>query len=143
MIEARERIIAASCAARGCSSALSFVAGAAGGGGASGRRPGSTDPARGPVLTQPAPAIPREATIKAVEAAAQAGYDYLKVVLNTTRNGPEVETLKLIVSEGKKHNLPTIVHAVSVRDTLAALEARPQCSYTRRTSAISATIPRR
>ena len=55
----------------------------------------------------------------------QAGYDYLKVVLNTTQNGPEVETLKLIVAEGKKHNMPTIVHAVSVRDTLAALEAKP------------------
>jgi len=47
------------------------------------------------------------------------------VVLNTTQNGPEVETLKLVVSEGKKHNMPTIVHAVSVRDTLAALEAKP------------------
>ena len=55
----------------------------------------------------------------------QAGYDYLKVVLNTTQNGPEVETLKLIVAEGKKHNKPTIVHAVSVRDTLAAIEASP------------------
>jgi imidazolonepropionase-like amidohydrolase len=49
----------------------------------------------------------------------------LKVVLNTTRNGPEVETLKLIVAEGKKHGLPTVVHAVSVRDTLAALDASP------------------
>ena len=55
----------------------------------------------------------------------QAGYDYLKVVLNTTQNGPEIETLKLIVAEGKKHNKPTIVHAVSVRDTLAAIEAKP------------------
>ena len=55
----------------------------------------------------------------------KAGYDYLKVVLNTTQNGPELETLKLIVSEGKKHNKPTIVHAVSVRDTLAAIEAKP------------------
>jgi len=87
--------------------------------------PARTDPARGPFPTTPAPAIPREATIKAVEGAVQAGYDYLKVVLNTTQNGPELETLKLIVSEGKKHNKPTIVHAVSVRDTLAAIEARP------------------
>src|SRR5688572_677016 len=87
--------------------------------------PARTDPARGPLPTTPAPAIPREATIKAVESAVQAGYDYLKVVLNTTQNGPEVETLKLIVAEGKKHNKPTIVHAVSVRDTLAALEAKP------------------
>ena len=87
--------------------------------------PARTDPARGPVPTTPAPAIPRASTIKAVEDAVQAGYDYLKAVLNTTQNGPEVETLKLIVSEGKKHNKPTIVHAVSVRDTLAALDAKP------------------
>jgi len=87
--------------------------------------PARTDPARGPVPTTPAPAIPRAATIKAVEDAVQAGYDYLKAVLNTTQNGPEVETLKLIASEGKKHNKPTIVHAVSVRDTLAALDAKP------------------
>ena len=87
--------------------------------------PARTDPARGPFPTKPAPAIAREVTIKAVENAVQAGYDYLKVVLNTTQNGPELETLKLIVSEGKKHNKPTIVHAVSVRDTLVAIEAKP------------------
>ena len=87
--------------------------------------PARTDPARGPVPATPAPAIPREATIKAVENAVQAGYDYLKVVLNVTQNGPEVDTLKLIVAEGKKRNKPTIVHAVSVRDALAALEAKP------------------
>src|SRR5215470_2623805 len=87
--------------------------------------PARTDPARAPLPPTAAPAIPRDATIKAVESAAQAGYDYLKVVLNVTQNGPEIDTLKLIVSEGKKHNMPTIVHAVSVRDTLAALEAKP------------------
>src|SRR5215471_153076 len=87
--------------------------------------PARTDPARAPLSATPAPAIPGEATIKAVENAKQAGYDYLKVVLNITRNGPEVDTLKLIVAEGKKLNMPTIVHAVSVRDTLAALEAKP------------------
>jgi len=87
--------------------------------------PARTDPARAPLGATPAPAIPREATIKAVENAVQAGYDYLKVVLNTTRNGPEVDTLKLTIAEGKKHNKPTIVHAVSVRDTLAAIETKP------------------
>jgi len=96
-----------------------------GGGGGGGEDPARTDPARGPVPEQPAPAIPHDATVKQVEAAAKAGYDYLKVVLNTTRNGPEVDTLKLIVTEGKKHGLPTIVHAVSVRDTLAAIDASP------------------
>jgi imidazolonepropionase-like amidohydrolase len=87
--------------------------------------PARTDPARGPLPTTPAPAIPRDVTIKGVENAKQAGYDYLKVVLNVTQKGPEVDTLKLIVSEGKKRNMPTIVHAVSVRDTLAAIEAKP------------------
>jgi imidazolonepropionase-like amidohydrolase len=87
--------------------------------------PARTDPARAPLPTKAAPAIQRDATIKAVADAVKAGYDYLKVVLNTTQNGPEIETLKLIVSEGKKSNTPTIVHAVSVRDTLAALDAKP------------------
>ena len=36
-----------------------------------------------------------------------------------------MDTLKLIVAEGKKRNLPTITHAVSVIDTLAAVDARP------------------
>ena len=36
-----------------------------------------------------------------------------------------MDTLKLIVAEGKKRNMPTITHAVSVIDTLAAVEARP------------------
>jgi imidazolonepropionase-like amidohydrolase len=87
--------------------------------------PARTDPARQPLSDQPAAAVPREVTIKGVEDAAKAGYDYLKVVLNSTKNGPELETLKLIVSEGKKHNMPTIVHAVSVRDTLVAIQAKP------------------
>ena len=87
--------------------------------------PARTDPARQPFTGPAAPAIPREATIQAVERAAQAGFDYLKVVLNTTPNGPEVDTLKLVVAEGKKHGLPTIVHAVSVRDTVAAIDAAP------------------
>jgi imidazolonepropionase-like amidohydrolase len=102
-----------------------FVPGAGGGGGGPRSDPARTDPARGPLPTQAAPAIPREATIKAVENAAQAGFDYLKSVINITQNGPELETLKLIVQEGKKRSLPTIVHAVSVRDTLAAVEAMP------------------
>ena len=87
--------------------------------------PARTDPARQGLPEQPAAAVPREVTIKGVEDAAKAGYDYLKVVLNATKTGPELETLKLIVSEGKKHNLPTIVHAVSVRDTLVAIQAKP------------------
>ena len=87
--------------------------------------PARTDPARLPLGTQAAPAIPRETTIKAIDNAKQAGYDYLKVVMNATPGGPEIATLKLIVEEGKKRGLPTIAHAVSIRDTLAAVEAAP------------------
>ena len=36
---------------------------------------------------------------------------------------PERETLGLVVKEGKKHNLPTITHAVAVIDALAAVDA--------------------
>jgi imidazolonepropionase-like amidohydrolase len=101
------------------------LAGAAPGAGPPRMDPARTDPARGPLPPQPAPAIPREATIAAVEAAKKAGYDYLKTVINITQNGPEVETLKLIVAEGKKRGMPTITHAVGVRDTVAAVEAMP------------------
>jgi imidazolonepropionase-like amidohydrolase len=60
-----------------------------------------------------------------IEDAAAAGYDYLKNVIITTPGGPEVDTLKFIVAEGAKRGLPTITHAVTVRDTLAAVEAGP------------------
>jgi imidazolonepropionase-like amidohydrolase len=101
------------------------LAGAAPGAGPPRMDPARTDPARGPLPPQPAPAIPREATVAQVEAAKKAGYDYLKTVINITQNGPEVETLKLVVAEGKKHGMPTITHAVGVRDTVAAVEAKP------------------
>ena len=87
--------------------------------------PARTDASRGPRNGPPAPAIPREQTIQMVQAAKRAGYDYLKVVLVSTPNGPELDTLKLIVEEGKKVGMPTIVHAVSVLDTLTAIEAQP------------------
>ncbi len=74
--------------------------------------------------TEPAGAIPAEETIKAVEAAAKAGFDYIKTVMTVTPGGPEVETLRLIVNEGRKHNLPTITHTVTVVDTLGAVDAR-------------------
>ena len=109
--------------------------GARGRGGAPGGRgaapAGRGDPARfdnsRPPLrpTDPAGAIPAEETIRAVEAAAKAGFDYIKTVITTTPGGPETETLRLIVAEGKKHDIPTITHAVSVIDTLAAVDAGP------------------
>ena len=88
-------------------------------------RRASTTRARHVARPRPAGAIPAEDTIRAVEAAAKAGFDYIKTVITTTPGGPETNTLRLIVSEGKKRNLPTITHAVSVIDTLAAVDAGP------------------
>jgi imidazolonepropionase-like amidohydrolase len=87
--------------------------------------PARTDPARLGGASKAAPAIPREALIGMIEAAKQAGYDYLKCVVNTTPGGPEIETLKFIVEEGRKRDLPTIVHAVSVKDAAAVIDAHP------------------
>jgi imidazolonepropionase-like amidohydrolase len=88
--------------------------------------PARFDNSRPPLRpTTAAGAIPAADTIKAVESIASKKYDYIKTVITTTPGGPEVDTLKLIVSEGKKHKLPTITHAVSVIDTLAAVDARP------------------
>jgi imidazolonepropionase-like amidohydrolase len=88
--------------------------------------PARFDTSRPPLRpTQPAPAIPREDTIREVDAVAKAGFDYIKTVITVTPGGPETDTLRLIVEEGKKRKVPTITHAVSVQDTLAAVEAGP------------------
>ncbi|HEY7185289.1 MAG TPA: amidohydrolase family protein [Vicinamibacterales bacterium] len=100
----------------------------AGGGAGAGRGgdPARFDTSRPPRRpTEAAPAIPAADTITAVEAVASRKYDYIKTVITTTPGGPETATLKLIVSEGRKRGLPTITHAVSVIDTLAAVDARP------------------
>jgi imidazolonepropionase-like amidohydrolase len=103
---------------------LARAAGGAGGGrGGDPARFDNSRPPRRP--TEAAGAIPAADTIKAVEAVASRKYDYIKTVITTTPGGPETDTLKLIVSEGRKRNLPTITHAVSVIDTLAAVDARP------------------
>jgi imidazolonepropionase-like amidohydrolase len=88
--------------------------------------PARFDTSRPPLRpTTAAGAIPDADTIKAVENAAARKYDYIKTVITATPGGPETRTLKLIVDEGKKRNIPTITHAVSVIDTLAAVEAMP------------------
>jgi imidazolonepropionase-like amidohydrolase len=100
--------------------------GGRGGGGGRGGDPARFDTSRPPLRpTQAAGAIPPAETIKTVESIASRKYDFLKTIITTTPGGPEVDTLKLIVAEGKKRNLPTITHAVSVIDTLAAVGARP------------------
>jgi imidazolonepropionase-like amidohydrolase len=97
-----------------------------GGGAGRGGDPARFDNSRPPRRpTEAAGAIPAAETIQAVETVASKKYDYIKTVITTTPGGPEVATLKLIVAEGRKRNLPTITHAVSVVDTLAAVEARP------------------
>ena len=97
-----------------------------GAGGGRGGDPARFDTSRPPLRpTQAAGAIPQAETIKAVESIASRKYDYIKTIITTTPGGPEVDTLKLIVAEGKKRNIPTITHAVSVIDTLAAVDARP------------------
>ena len=99
---------------------------AAGGGAGRGGDPARFDNSRPPRRpTEAAGAIPPADTIKAVEAVASKKYDYIKTVITTTPGGPETDTLKLIVSEGRKRSLPTITHAVSVIDTLAAVDAHP------------------
>ena len=89
------------------------------------RDPARTDMARLPFGGPAAPAIPREVTLKMIDAAKAAGYDYLKTIMNATPGGPEIATQQFIVEEGRKRGMPTITHAVSVRDTLAALEGKP------------------
>jgi len=86
--------------------------------------PARFDTSRPPLRpTQPAGAIAAEDTINAVDAAAKAGFDYIKTVITVTPGGPETETLRLIVNEGKKRNIPTVTHAVTVVDALAAVDA--------------------
>jgi imidazolonepropionase-like amidohydrolase len=88
--------------------------------------PPTVDPARAESSWAPrvtAQGIPAEETIAAMQQLKEAGVDAVKNVLMVTPNGPELETLKLIVAQGKQLGLPVITHAVTVQDTLAAVEA--------------------
>jgi imidazolonepropionase-like amidohydrolase len=94
--------------------------------GAPRRDPARFDVSRPPLRpTTPAAAIPADETVKTVESVAKAGFDFIKTAITATPGGPETRTLQLVVQEGKKRNLPTITHAVTVIDTLAAVEAGP------------------
>lgn len=75
--------------------------------------------------TQPAAAIPDEETRAAVRALKAAGIDDVKTAIVVTPGGPEKHTLAVVVDEAKKVGMPVITHAVTVEDTLAAIEARP------------------
>lgn len=87
--------------------------------------PARTDPARLGGGDVAASKLPDEVVIGAIENAKSQGYDYLKTVINTTPGGPEIDTLKLIVAEGRKRDMPTIVHAVSVKDAALVIDADP------------------
>jgi imidazolonepropionase-like amidohydrolase len=92
--------------------------------GGGGGDPARTDPARGAIRPGDAQfAIPEAETRAAVQRLAAAGVDAIKTVLITTEDGHEAATLAVVVDEARKHNLPTVTHAVTVRDTLAAVEA--------------------
>ncbi len=99
----------------------------AGRGGAFG---GRGDPARDVALRTPASApaagVPPDQTRAAVATLAKAGVDGIKTVIQVTPGGPETATLTLIVQEAKQYNLPVMTHAVSVADTLAAVQAGVQ-----------------
>ena len=100
------------------------LARAGGGGGAAGAPaidPARSDRSRGPRTT--AAAIPPEETRATVASLAKAGVDAIKTAIIVTPNGPEKETLSLIVKEAKQYNIPVITHAVTVLDTVAAVEA--------------------
>jgi imidazolonepropionase-like amidohydrolase len=100
--------------------------GAGGGGGGGGQRgdPARFDASRGPNRPATAAAsIPREETIKTVQDMIKQGVDAFKTAIIVTPGGPEKDTLALIASEARKQGIPTMTHAVSVADTLAAVEA--------------------
>jgi enamidase len=87
--------------------------------------PARSDQSRAP-RTQAAAAVPPEETRAAVAAMAAAGVDGIKTNIIVTPGGPEKATLTLIAQEAKRYNLPVITHAVTVEDTLAAVEAGVQ-----------------
>jgi imidazolonepropionase-like amidohydrolase len=92
--------------------------------GGGGVDPARTDPARAP--NRPgatAPDIPAAETLAAVRAAAERDVDAIKTLIIVTRDGPEQATLKLIADEAKRLGLLSITHAVSVIDTVAAVDA--------------------
>ncbi|RPH59073.1 MAG: hypothetical protein EHM89_11360 [Acidobacteria bacterium] len=92
-----------------------------GGAGAPAVDPARSDRSRGPRTT--AAAIPPEETRATIASLAKAGVDAIKTAIIVTPGGPEKETLSLIVKEAKRYNIPVITHAVTVQDTVAAVEA--------------------
>ena len=94
------------------------------GGFAPGVDPARIDVSRPPHRpTVPAPGIPHEQTRARIQQLANAGVDTIKTVIITTPDGPEKETLSVIAEEAERLGIPSITHAVTVVDTVAAVEA--------------------
>lgn len=97
---------------------------AASAGFAAGVDPARLDRSRPPNRpTEAAPAIPDQQTRDNVRRAVEAGVDAIKTILSVTPGGPEQATLRVVVEEAARFGIPTITHAVSVEDTVAAVEA--------------------
>jgi imidazolonepropionase-like amidohydrolase len=100
------------------------LARAAGGAGRGGVDPARIDVSRPPDRpTKAATGIPPEETRAAVQALAKAGVDAIKTAIIVTPGGPETETLKVVAQEAKRLGILSLTHAVSVLDTMAAVEA--------------------
>jgi imidazolonepropionase-like amidohydrolase len=100
------------------------LAGPSGDGFPAGVDPARIDNSRPPHRpTEPAPAIPEEQTRARVRELAAAGVDAIKTVIITTPGGPEQETLSVVADEAKRQGIPSITHAVTVQDTMAAVAA--------------------
>ena len=94
------------------------------GGFAPGVDPARIDVSRPPHRpTESAPGIPHEQTRARIQQLADAGVDTIKTVIIITPDGPEQETLSVIADEAQRQGIPSITHAVTVVDTVAAVEA--------------------
>lgn len=90
---------------------------------------GGVDPARVDVSRPPdrptraAEGLPEEEVRATVRRLQEAGADAIKTAIIITPNGPEQKTLAIIADEAKKLGIPSITHAVTVVDTMAAVAA--------------------
>jgi imidazolonepropionase-like amidohydrolase len=67
-----------------------------------------------------------EAARQQVRALAKARVDFIKAAISPQATPEEVEILRAVVDEGTQHDLATMVHAVSPRAMLAAVESGTQ-----------------
>jgi imidazolonepropionase-like amidohydrolase len=94
------------------------------GGGRPDGDPARTDVSRPPLRpTAMAPAVPDEQTRARVQQIAESGLDGVKTVIIITPDGPETDTLRVIAEESALQGIRSVTHAVTVMDTLAAVEA--------------------